>query len=165
MLLACALSTCVLHIACFRSHRPISSRCPRIARTSGPGPRFHSSSRSSRWPTHAPSTTQTYGNSRPCSRTRTYSKSTCNIYLSASSQQVSCVRQTLKSNDRYPTHSLLRYLLVSNSLDLILDVSLETWSATVGRYYRCWMRIEADISRRIRSTIRPTTDIEGACRP
>ncbi|KAI0775079.1 P-loop containing nucleoside triphosphate hydrolase protein [Trametes elegans] len=32
----------------------------------------------------------------------------------------------------HPTHSLLRYLLVSNSLDLILDVSLETWSATVG---------------------------------
>ncbi|KAI0326434.1 hypothetical protein GY45DRAFT_1373978, partial [Cubamyces sp. BRFM 1775] len=32
----------------------------------------------------------------------------------------------------HPTHSLLRYLLVSNSLDLILDVLLETWSATVG---------------------------------
>ncbi|KAL7279294.1 hypothetical protein ACG7TL_007135 [Trametes sanguinea] len=32
----------------------------------------------------------------------------------------------------HPTHSLLRYLLVSNSLDLILDVLLETWSATAG---------------------------------
>ncbi|CDO75190.1 hypothetical protein BN946_scf184866.g31 [Trametes cinnabarina] len=33
---------------------------------------------------------------------------------------------------QHPTHSLLHYLLVSNSLDLILDVLLETWSATVG---------------------------------
>ncbi|OJT02453.1 ATP-dependent bile acid permease [Trametes pubescens] len=33
---------------------------------------------------------------------------------------------------KHPTHSLLRYLLVSSSLDLILDVLLETWSATVG---------------------------------
>ncbi|KAH9902650.1 P-loop containing nucleoside triphosphate hydrolase protein [Cubamyces lactineus] len=33
---------------------------------------------------------------------------------------------------QHPTHSLLRYLLVSNSLDLILDLLLETWSATVG---------------------------------
>ncbi|KAI0359724.1 P-loop containing nucleoside triphosphate hydrolase protein [Trametes cingulata] len=32
----------------------------------------------------------------------------------------------------HPTHSLLRYLLVSSSLDLILDVLLETWSATAG---------------------------------
>lgn len=32
----------------------------------------------------------------------------------------------------YPTHSLLRFLLVSNSLDLILDVVLEMWSAVVG---------------------------------
>ena len=36
------------------------------------------------------------------------------------------------SDDRHPTHSLLRYLLVSNSLDLILDLLLETWSATIG---------------------------------
>ncbi|KAI0636054.1 P-loop containing nucleoside triphosphate hydrolase protein [Trametes polyzona] len=33
---------------------------------------------------------------------------------------------------KYPNHSLLRYLLASSSLDLILDVLLETWSATVG---------------------------------
>lgn len=33
---------------------------------------------------------------------------------------------------RYPNHSLLRFLLVSNSLDLILDVILELWSAIVG---------------------------------
>ncbi|KAF8167359.1 pleiotropic drug resistance ABC transporter [Crassisporium funariophilum] len=32
----------------------------------------------------------------------------------------------------YPTHSLLRFLLVSNSLDLILDIVLELWSAVVG---------------------------------
>ncbi|PPQ81391.1 hypothetical protein CVT24_001829, partial [Panaeolus cyanescens] len=33
---------------------------------------------------------------------------------------------------KYPTHSLLRFLLVSNSLDLILDVVLELWSAVIG---------------------------------
>lgn len=33
---------------------------------------------------------------------------------------------------RYPTHSLLRFLIVSNSLDLILDYVLELWSAVVG---------------------------------
>ncbi|KAF9015690.1 P-loop containing nucleoside triphosphate hydrolase protein [Cyathus striatus] len=32
----------------------------------------------------------------------------------------------------YPKHTLLRFLLVSNSLDLILDVVLEMWSAVVG---------------------------------
>ncbi|KAH8100998.1 P-loop containing nucleoside triphosphate hydrolase protein [Cristinia sonorae] len=33
---------------------------------------------------------------------------------------------------QHPTHSLLRFLIVSNSLDLILDVALEMWSAFVG---------------------------------
>ncbi|KIK07255.1 hypothetical protein K443DRAFT_129256 [Laccaria amethystina LaAM-08-1] len=31
-----------------------------------------------------------------------------------------------------PTHSLLRFLVASNSLDIILDISLEMWSAVVG---------------------------------
>ncbi|TCD63205.1 hypothetical protein EIP91_005844 [Steccherinum ochraceum] len=34
--------------------------------------------------------------------------------------------------NKHPTHSLLRFLLVSNSLDLILDVALEMWGAFVG---------------------------------
>ncbi|KAJ3895149.1 pleiotropic drug resistance ABC transporter [Lentinula edodes] len=34
--------------------------------------------------------------------------------------------------EKYPTHSLLRFLLVSNSLDLILDVALELWTAVIG---------------------------------
>ena len=38
---------------------------------------------------------------------------------------------------RNPTHSLLRFLLVSNSLDLILDVVLELWSATIGMSLCC----------------------------
>ncbi|KAF8641091.1 hypothetical protein AX17_000734 [Amanita inopinata Kibby_2008] len=38
----------------------------------------------------------------------------------------------LEYRSQYPTHSLLRFLLVSNSLDLILDISLEMWSAVVG---------------------------------
>lgn len=36
---------------------------------------------------------------------------------------------------RYPSHSLLRFLLASNSLDLILDVMLEAWGAVVGEIY------------------------------
>ncbi|KAF9531878.1 pleiotropic drug resistance ABC transporter [Crepidotus variabilis] len=32
----------------------------------------------------------------------------------------------------YPNHSLLRFLISSNSLDLFLDVALELWSAIVG---------------------------------
>ena len=36
------------------------------------------------------------------------------------------------TSDRYPKHSLLRFLVVSNSLDLILDFVLESWSAVIG---------------------------------
>lgn len=35
--------------------------------------------------------------------------------------------------DRHPAHSLLRFLVVSNSLDLFLDLVLELWSAIVGK--------------------------------
>ncbi|KAF9270717.1 pleiotropic drug resistance ABC transporter [Marasmius fiardii PR-910] len=38
----------------------------------------------------------------------------------------------LEYRARHPTHSLLWFLLASNSLDLILDVVLELWSAVVG---------------------------------
>lgn len=38
----------------------------------------------------------------------------------------------LKTMHRYPNHSLLHFLLVSNSLDLIIDVTLEMWSAVIG---------------------------------
>ncbi|KAF7307138.1 P-loop containing nucleoside triphosphate hydrolase protein [Mycena indigotica] len=38
----------------------------------------------------------------------------------------------LKYRANHPTHSLIRFLLASNSLDLILDVVLEFWSAVVG---------------------------------
>ena len=34
---------------------------------------------------------------------------------------------------RYPSHSLLRFLLVSNSLDLILDILLNLWIAILGK--------------------------------
>ena len=37
---------------------------------------------------------------------------------------------------RHPDHSLLRFLLASNSLDLILDVALEMWSVVVGACLR-----------------------------
>ncbi|EJD03803.1 P-loop containing nucleoside triphosphate hydrolase protein [Fomitiporia mediterranea MF3/22] len=35
----------------------------------------------------------------------------------------------LEYRNRHPTHSLLRFLIASNSLDLILDIVLELWSA------------------------------------
>ncbi|KAJ7597443.1 pleiotropic drug resistance ABC transporter [Mycena floridula] len=38
----------------------------------------------------------------------------------------------LEYQSRHPTHSLLHFLLVSNSLDLILDFVLELWSAVMG---------------------------------
>ncbi|KAJ7459165.1 P-loop containing nucleoside triphosphate hydrolase protein [Mycena galericulata] len=38
----------------------------------------------------------------------------------------------LEYRARHPTHSLIRFLLVSNSLDLILDIVLELWGAFVG---------------------------------
>lgn len=33
---------------------------------------------------------------------------------------------------RHPTYSLLWFLLASNSLDLIIDLALELWSAIFG---------------------------------
>ncbi|THV07466.1 P-loop containing nucleoside triphosphate hydrolase protein [Dendrothele bispora CBS 962.96] len=41
-------------------------------------------------------------------------------------------KKCLDYRAQHPTHSLLRFLLVSNSLDLILDVTLELWSAFIG---------------------------------
>ncbi|KAJ3988444.1 P-loop containing nucleoside triphosphate hydrolase protein [Lentinula detonsa] len=38
----------------------------------------------------------------------------------------------LEYREKHPKHSLLRFLLVSNSLDLILDVVLELWTAVIG---------------------------------
>ncbi|KAF7311117.1 P-loop containing nucleoside triphosphate hydrolase protein [Mycena chlorophos] len=38
----------------------------------------------------------------------------------------------LEYRANHPSHSLIRFLLASNSLDLILDVTLELWSAIVG---------------------------------
>ncbi|KAJ6575411.1 pleiotropic drug resistance ABC transporter [Mycena capillaripes] len=38
----------------------------------------------------------------------------------------------LEYRARHPTHSLIRFLLASNSLDLILDIVLELWGAVVG---------------------------------
>ena len=34
---------------------------------------------------------------------------------------------------RYPTHTLFRFLIVSNSLDLILNILLKLWTAVVGK--------------------------------
>ncbi|CAK5280326.1 unnamed protein product [Mycena citricolor] len=38
----------------------------------------------------------------------------------------------LEYRTQHPTHSLIRFLLVSNSLDLILDIVMELWASTVG---------------------------------
>jgi hypothetical protein len=47
----------------------------------------------------------------------------------------------LAYRSRYPGHSLLRFLIVSNSLDLILDVVLEMWGAIVGMLTVCFIRL------------------------
>ncbi|KAG7452254.1 P-loop containing nucleoside triphosphate hydrolase protein [Guyanagaster necrorhizus] len=52
--------------------------------------------------------------------------------LSPYFQHKNLFNKYLEYNKRYPGHSLIRFLLVSNSLDLILDVVLELWSAVVG---------------------------------
>lgn len=44
-------------------------------------------------------------------------------------------RKYLSYTAAYPDHSLLWFLLTSNSLDLILDIVLELWSATAGRFF------------------------------
>ena len=41
---------------------------------------------------------------------------------------------TDEDHNSYPSHSLLRFLLVSNSLDLIIDVVLELWNAVIGEF-------------------------------
>ncbi|KAI5120846.1 hypothetical protein M0805_007033 [Coniferiporia weirii] len=41
-------------------------------------------------------------------------------------------KKYLNYRDQFPNHSLIRFLIVSNSLDLILDVVLELWSAVAG---------------------------------
>ena len=43
------------------------------------------------------------------------------------------------SSNRHPTYSLLRYLIVSNSLDLIIVILLETWSAVIGEPSACFL--------------------------
>ena len=83
--------------------------------------------------------TQTYGASRLSFVTRTYftnvwSTEICMFLFDPSSSS------TTTMASRYPTHSLLRFLLVSNSLDLILSILLELWNAVVGKIigiYRC----------------------------
>ncbi|KAG6919005.1 hypothetical protein DXG01_009715 [Tephrocybe rancida] len=52
--------------------------------------------------------------------------------LSPYFQHKNIFNKCLEYRSRYPTHSLLRFLLVSNSLDLIIDILLELWKACVG---------------------------------
>jgi hypothetical protein len=40
---------------------------------------------------------------------------------------------TITMATRYPTHSLFRFLLVSNSLDLIIDILLKLGTAVIGK--------------------------------
>lgn len=49
---------------------------------------------------------------------------------------------------RHPTHSLIRFLIVSNSLDLILDIVLELWSAVAGTFLS--LRFKSNILTRTR---------------
>lgn len=69
----------------------------------------------------------------PTSGTAIYSTSDWNIGLSEKVLQ-ELLDIDSHAPDRHPTHSLLRFLIVSNSLDLFLDLVLELWSAFVGMY-------------------------------
>jgi hypothetical protein len=98
---------------------------------SGRGVHFLSSNHYYIWPNRGPCTKPTCGLYRPSLNIKIYLKSACNIGPS----ELSNPRWYYVANFRnsHPTHSLLRFLLVSNSLDLILDILLELWSAIVGR--------------------------------
>lgn len=71
----------------------------------------------------------TCGASLPSSSTKLYLAGCWNTKLGASTI-VDQARSV--TSDRYPKHSLLRFLVVSNALDLILDFVLELWSAVLG---------------------------------
>lgn len=78
--------------------------------------------------------TRTCGAFRPSFATKTYltnvwSIESCTFLF----DPVTSPSSTTAMATRYPTHSLLRFLLVSNSLDLFLDIVLEMWSAVVGK--------------------------------
>lgn len=63
---------------------------------------------------------------------KTYSANVWNIEPCAQQFVPHYVDEGQYGFDRHPTHSLLRFLLVSNSLDLIIDIVLELWGAVVG---------------------------------
>ncbi|KZT30801.1 P-loop containing nucleoside triphosphate hydrolase protein, partial [Neolentinus lepideus HHB14362 ss-1] len=52
--------------------------------------------------------------------------------LSPYFQHKNLFEKHLRYQSQHPTHSLLRFLLVSNALDLSLDIILELWVAVVG---------------------------------
>lgn len=67
---------------------------------------------------------------------------------------------------RHPKHSLLRYLIVSSSLDLILDILLTAWSAVVGEHGCTPLapRLTSLSPHRIFTPLRSSTDLAGFVR-
>ena len=76
--------------------------------------------------------TRTCGVFRPSFATRIYLTKVWSIEL-CTFVSVQSFSLTITMATRNPTHSLFRFLLVSNSLDLIIDVLLKLWTAVVGK--------------------------------
>ena len=78
--------------------------------------------------------TRMYGGFRPSSATKIYLTNVWSIELCTSVSSISFTLSLTKNvTTRYPTHTLFRFLLVSNSLDLILDIILKLWTDVFGK--------------------------------
>lgn len=75
----------------------------------------------------------TCGACRPFSAIKTFSSRTWNIEQSTRITTLFLCFADQNFLISHPSHSLLRFLLSSNSLDLIIDVALEMWSAVIGK--------------------------------
>lgn len=102
----------------------------------GHGQLFHLSSLYFILPMVEPLKRVMFGASLPSFSTKLYLASCWNTKIGTSTvvDHIRCM-----TSDRYPKHSLLRFLVVSNSLDLILDFILESWSAVIGMWLVIYM--------------------------
>ena len=78
--------------------------------------------------------TRTCGAFHPSFGTKIYLTNVWSIELCTSVSSIFFIL-SLTNNviTRYPTHTLFRFLLVSNSLDLILDIILKLWTDVFGK--------------------------------
>ena len=77
--------------------------------------------------------TRTFGAFRPSFATKIYLTNVWSIVLRTFVSPISFMFSLTTMATRYPTHSLFRFLLVSNSLDLIIDILLKLWTTVAGK--------------------------------